>query len=200
MIDEPNIEDHLSALDAPRAPKAKRAPAPPQEAGKATRVTKLVELLGEMSDEEVQEASQKIGADLPLVPKGINPDVVTWAYKCMHCPTLDTPFNYAFEFTGDKFALPDGNVSDRPPLNVPIERIPWTQNKGTRKSFSRSAPVCQHCGNPVHLLNGCIADTRMIDVQRDQRERAILQEQMRKPRHRRQVAYNSVRGGSTGDA
>jgi len=198
------LDEHLNALGStPRRSQSDKPQATPQSQAKGapTKVSRLVELLGDMTDDEVREASEKIGADLPLVPKGINPSVVAWAYKCGHCPTVDDPFKYAFEFVGDKFLGPNGDLMDRPPLGVPIERLPWTQNRGTRKSFTRSEPICQHCGNKVHLgPGGTIADTRMIDVVRHEREQAIIQEQRRKPMHRRQVMYNTAgRGGSTGE-
>lgn len=169
------------------------APAPVAEPTQKDRVAELVKMLGELTPEEIEQAGNSVGAVLPVIPKGLNPEIERWAYRCMSCPTPEHPFRYAFEFSGDMFAWPDGTTRDKPPEGVPIEKIPWTQNKGTRKSFQRSAPVCQHCGNPVHLgPDGGIWRKRMIDIARHQREQAIVKEHMRKPLARRQIAYDAV--------
>lgn len=80
---------------------------------------------------------------------------IKYAYRCSNCG------HAALYFIGEVFDNGTGGSVDRPPTGVPIDQIPWKQDKPAHE-INRMTPACQHCSHGVALDGRCLREKLIV--------------------------------------
>jgi hypothetical protein len=113
--------------------------------------TELRNFIRRMTPAGALKAKREMGILIPLRLLDL-PAVRRWGYRCSQCQGV------AFEFQGEQFAYfneATGKIehSDRPPLGIPLEELPWVQDEMKHRKTATSVLDlrCQHCNQRIAL-------------------------------------------------
>lgn len=156
----------------PLAPEGTPGEKNPLEGEARERCNQLLGLLHEFTPEEALRIKRHLELVIPI-RLSVKSEERRWKYRCNQCQGI------CLEFKGEQFIYfqKDGEnmaVSDRPPLEVPLEELPWVPvKKGQRTGRGMVQDLrCPYCGMRVSLrpdrslLSSLIVETRgeMPDV------------------------------------
>lgn len=108
------------------------------------------------------------GENLAAEAIAVNQKVV-YGYRCKRCNEV------GLEFLGDLFIDPsNGLETDRVPLNIPIENLPWK----SEPRENRRTPKCRKCGAMLTTeSDGCLTLKRVVNIKAYNEDRHKAMEQ-----------------------
>lgn len=130
-----------------------------------------------------------MGCVIPNLQGGTT--AIKFAYRCSNCG------HAALYFVGEVFDNGQGGTVDRPPTGVPIDQIPWKQDKAPHE-IDRMRPTCQHCSHGV-ALDGRALRQKLIVVWGDyvaSRTAAVKAVEEARRRRATSTLAEGARGGS----
>lgn len=154
----------------------------------------MMAFINRMEPEEAISLKHRLGLLIP-VHLTVKSDIVRWRYMCPQCQGV------ALSFRGEQFTVFDADKerfynTDSPPINVPLEDLPWFQEGMERENGSRSPfrARCPLCGAPIALRDDRSLISSLI------KETKVKTEELTKPPKRRGRKKKDGSGQTQGSA